>query len=58
MSKMILLTGATGFVGRQILQAIATQNTSMVRLVVREGGDLSIDLSVNIDGIIVTPILG
>lgn len=54
MSNVVLLTGAPGFVGRQLLEAMAEQNTS-VRLVVREGTDVSVDHSVKIDRIIQTP---
>ncbi len=54
MSKVFLLTGATGFVGRQVLQAIGGQDFS-VRLVVREGFEFSFNHSVKIDRIIQTP---
>lgn len=36
MTSVVLLTGATGFVGRQVLRALAGRNTK-VRVVVREG---------------------
>ncbi len=53
MSKVVLLTGATGFVGKQLLWAMTAQNIS-VRLVVRKGSDISFDYSVKIDKIIQT----
>ena len=54
MKKIVLLTGATGFVGRQILRIVGVHNYS-VRLVVRSGAAFSIDPSVSIDRIIETP---
>lgn len=38
MSKLILLTGATGFVGKQVLNALIRKNMR-VRLIVREGNN-------------------
>lgn len=42
MAKVVLLTGATGFVGRQIMKALARQNVELVA-VVRRGKEAQIE---------------
>lgn len=55
MTKTVLLTGATGFVGRQILAALAARGIA-TRLVVRDEKRLALDPAVgNIEQIITTP---
>ncbi|TWF53359.1 NAD-dependent epimerase/dehydratase family protein [Neorhizobium alkalisoli] len=54
MSAKVLLTGATGFVGRQILRALADAGTS-VRAVVREGSESRLPADVSIEKIIASP---
>lgn len=54
MSKLVLLTGATGFVGRQVLRAFGESATS-VRLVVREGREAVVGKGTKIEGIVRTP---
>ena len=39
MSRIILITGAMGFVGRQILQSISKKDVS-IRIIVREGKNI------------------
>lgn len=51
---LILLTGATGFVGRHVLSELAARNCR-VRVVVREGKQEQIGQSIAIERIIVTP---
>jgi nucleoside-diphosphate-sugar epimerase len=51
---LILLTGATGFVGRQVLQNLAKRNYR-VRVVVREGTEDRLPPSTAIEKIIATP---
>jgi dTDP-6-deoxy-L-talose 4-dehydrogenase (NAD+) len=53
-SPLILLTGATGFVGRQVLRALAGQGCA-VRLVVRQGTQARVAPSAAIERIIPTP---
>ena len=53
MTRVVLLTGSTGFVGRQVLRALGEQNTS-VRIVTREGHLAPSTHSVNIDRVITT----
>ncbi len=53
MTQIILLTGATGFVGKQILKAVANQDV-MLRLVVRKGTQLVIDPAWKLDRIVET----
>ena len=53
MSNVVLLTGATGFVGRQILQTLVEKNFSL-RLVVREGTELTLPESAKLDNVIRT----
>lgn len=48
MKKVVLLTGATGFVGRQILAALLKANVG-VRLVVRESSESQISLAGAVD---------
>ena len=54
MTSLVLLTGATGFVGRQVLQELAKRNCR-VRVVVREGKQDRIPQSTTIEKIIATP---
>jgi nucleoside-diphosphate-sugar epimerase len=54
MTKVILLTGATGFVGKQILRALQDYDIE-VRLILRQESDFTSDNSVKIDSIIKTP---
>lgn len=54
MSSIVLLTGSTGFVGRQVLRALGEQNVT-VRLVIREGADAPFEHSAKIDKVIRTP---
>src|SRR5579864_2359487 len=51
---LILLTGATGFVGRQVLRELIARNCR-VRVVVRKGKQEQIGQSIAIERIIVTP---
>lgn len=51
--RLILLTGATGFVGRQVLRALAARDCR-VRLVVRDGKQDRLQNSVAIEEIITT----
>lgn len=53
MSQTILLTGGTGFVGRQVLKALARQSTT-VRLIVRTGKEKQIPADAPIEGILTT----
>lgn len=50
---LILLTGATGFVGRQVLRALAEQNCRL-RLVVRGGKQNAISTAVAVEDIVTT----
>ncbi len=54
MTTTVLLTGATGFAGRQILKALAAQSVK-VRLVVREGKPSKIEQPDQIESVLVTP---
>ncbi len=54
MMKLVMLTGATGFVGRQVLQELAARKCR-VRIVVRQGEQARIAHSAAIEKIIVTP---
>ncbi len=54
MSRIVLLTGATGFVGRQVLKALIRQG-SRVRAVVREGKESQIKLPGNLESMVSTP---
>lgn len=51
MTRTILLTGATGFVGRQVLRILAEQG-ARVRLVVREGKELQIDQDEHVESVV------
>ena len=51
---LILLTGATGFVGRQVLRALITQNCQ-VRVVIRDGKQSQVAPSPAIDSIVTSP---
>jgi dTDP-6-deoxy-L-talose 4-dehydrogenase (NAD+) len=53
MSDIVLLTGATGFVGRQVLRELSMQN-KVIRLIVREGRVAPVDPSMKIDKVIRT----
>ncbi|MFC1665739.1 NAD-dependent epimerase/dehydratase family protein [Pseudomonadota bacterium] len=53
MTGVVLLTGATGFVGRQVLRALGERNI-FVRLVIREGSNISSKYSDTIEKIIRT----
>ena len=54
MTGMVLLTGAYGFVGRQVLRALAERGVQ-VRVVVREGGHEELPVLEAIDKVIATP---
>jgi nucleoside-diphosphate-sugar epimerase len=53
-TPLILLTGATGFVGRQVLQELAKGNCR-VRVVVREGKQDQIQQSPAVEKVVATP---
>jgi len=53
-SPLILLTGATGFVGRQVLRALTARGCA-VRLVVRDGTQERVTRSAAIEQVISTP---
>lgn len=53
MKKIVLLTGATGFVGRQILASLLTRSLS-VRLVVRTGSQHLIEMNNQIESVVVS----
>jgi nucleoside-diphosphate-sugar epimerase len=53
-SRLILLTGATGFVGRQVLRALDEQNCR-VRVVVRDGKQEQIPRAAALDRVIASP---
>lgn len=53
-SRLILLTGATGFVGRQVLRELAARNCR-VRVVVRDGKQAQVAHSAAIEKVIATP---
>ena len=50
----VLLTGSSGFVGRQVLKALCAKDAS-IRLVIREGADVPTEHSDNFDRVIKTP---
>lgn len=50
----VLLTGATGFVGRQVMRALARRN-ARVRLVVREGRQGALAGQPDVESIVTTP---
>lgn len=54
MTKRVLLTGATGFVGRQVLRYLEVQDV-LVTLVVREGKQSSLKGTLSTDKVITTP---
>lgn len=54
MTGTVLLTGATGFVGRQILRAL-TERSARVRLIVREGAPTRASVPDGVESIITTP---
>lgn len=51
--SVVLLTGSTGFVGRQVLRALGVQNAT-VRLVIRKGADVPSEHTANIEKVIRT----
>lgn len=53
MSGLVLLTGATGFVGRQVLRSLSQCGTS-VRVVVREGTQERLEFSASLERIVTT----
>jgi len=53
MTRLVLLTGATGFVGRQVLKTLEAMNIR-VRLVIREGKQGDLASSPNIESIFTT----
>jgi nucleoside-diphosphate-sugar epimerase len=54
MTGVILLTGATGFVGRQVLRVLAEQGTR-VRVVVRDGKQEQLNFLDNVETMVSTP---
>ena len=54
MTKIVLLTGSTGFVGKQVLRALGEKNI-LVRLVIRDGSSIPSAYSALIDKVITTP---
>jgi nucleoside-diphosphate-sugar epimerase len=50
----VLLTGGTGFVGRQVLRVLLERGSS-VRLVLREGRDMPVDAATMIESVVRTP---
>lgn len=53
MNGLVLLTGATGFVGRQVLRALAERDAK-VRVVVREGKQPEFDALSSIEKVVIT----
>lgn len=54
MSGIVLLTGATGFVGRQVLKALAEQGVR-ARVVVRDGKQEQLKFLDNVEVVVLTP---
>ncbi len=54
MTKTILLTGSTGFVGRQVLKELKKRSVK-IRLIVREDNSNGIDFNDQIEPLILTP---
>lgn len=54
MTPTVLLTGASGFVGRQVLRALAGQRVRL-RIVVRTGKEHEVTGSTNLESIVTTP---
>ena len=54
MMSLVLLTGATGFVGRQVLRALGERG-AMVRVVVREERQGRLETSASVEKIVTTP---
>ena len=54
MTSVVLLTGATGFVGRQVLRALGDRNV-LVRLLVREAKRSQLETLSGIEKIVTTP---
>jgi dTDP-6-deoxy-L-talose 4-dehydrogenase (NAD+) len=53
-ARLILLTGATGFVGRQVLRALGERGVK-VRVVIRDGTQARLEHSEAIESIVATP---
>src|SRR5450830_857891 len=53
MTDLVLLTGATGFVGRQVLRSLLAQNIP-VRLVVRSGTEHQFDKCPELESVVTT----
>ena len=53
MSRLILLTGATGFVGRQVLRSLDEKNIRL-RIIIRDGAEVPSDYSAEIENVIRT----
>jgi nucleoside-diphosphate-sugar epimerase len=54
MTGLVLLTGATGFVGRQVLRALGERG-AMVRVVIRKGTQGRLETSTSLETIVTTP---
>lgn len=54
MKGIVLLTGATGFVGQHVLRALA-ENGAKVRLVVRDGKKGNLSTSEGVENVVTTP---
>ena len=52
--SLVLLTGATGFVGRQVLRALGERG-AMVRVVIREESQSRLETSTSLEKIVTTP---
>lgn len=53
MSGKVLVTGATGFVGRQVLRTLANQGRP-TRVVIRDGTDARLEAVLGLDGVMTT----
>lgn len=54
MTGITLLTGSTGFVGRQVLRALGERN-ARVRIVIREGKQIQLEKLKGVESIVATP---